>query len=356
MGSKVEYVEAHQMYATNYVRNSKAIGVLWGIFSICYAIISVVALVTPEWIGDTGYTYGGTLQLQTQQPGRFGLWTYCSFSSGKSSVAAGLVEEEECKGSISDVISSTVSSSDVPPLPAAFRAATILVAVSVLLSLVTLVAFLLFFFISPPSVFRSCAWMQLLSGLCMVAGVASYPAGWDWAPVRATCGPSAGLYRLGDGFGSSSSLIGSGNGGCGVRWALVLAAVAAADSLVLSALAFLLASRHVRLLSTGDSLSHVHNNGATTGSLYKGEVNGAFVSDAQSLAGSRKSLNLRPVMLMPPPPGSVVGGNGGMMTGPPMLHHEQDRFSEFSSRTAGGRSKSSAYRGDYASSMHNYQL
>ncbi|XP_046388718.1 LHFPL tetraspan subfamily member 3 protein isoform X2 [Ischnura elegans] len=354
MGSKVEYVEAHQMYATNYVRNSKAIGVLWGIFSICYAIISVVALVTPEWIGDTGYTYGGTLQLQTQQPGRFGLWTYCSFSSGKSSVSAGLVEEEECKGSISDVISSSTSSSDVSPLPAAFRAATILVAVSVLLSLITLVAFLLFFFISPPSVFRSCAWMQLLSGLCMVAGVASYPAGWDWAPVRATCGPSAGLYRLGDGFGGST--LGSGNGGCGVRWAFVLAAVAAADSLVLAALAFLLASRHVRLLSTGDSLSNVHNNGLAPGSLYKGEVNGAFVSDAQSLAGSRKSLNLRPVMLMPPPPGSVVGGSGVMMAGPPILLHEQDRYSEFSSRTAGGRSKSSAYRGDYASSMHNYQL
>ncbi|KAG8222788.1 hypothetical protein J437_LFUL006778 [Ladona fulva] len=195
----------------------------------------------------------------------------------------------------------------------------------------------------------------------MIAGVASYPAGWDWAPVRATCGPSAGLYRLGDGFGGGS--MGSGNGGCGVRWALVLAAVAAADALVLSALAFLLASRHVRLLSTGDSLSHVHNNGATTGSLYKGqslsnksEVNGAYVSDAQSLAGSRKSLNLRPVMLMPPPPGSVVGGNGGMMSGPPLLHHEQDRFSEFSSRTAGGRSKSSPFRAEYSSSIHNFQL
>ncbi|KAG8222787.1 hypothetical protein J437_LFUL006779, partial [Ladona fulva] len=163
MGSKVEYVEAHQMYATNYVRNSKAIGVLWGIFSICYAIISVVALVTPEWIGDTGYTYGGSLQLQNQQPGRFGLWTYCSFSSGKSLGGGGLVEEEECRGVISDVVSSSAPSADIPPLPAAFRAATILVAISVLLALITLVAFLLFFFLSPPSVFKACAWMQLLS-------------------------------------------------------------------------------------------------------------------------------------------------------------------------------------------------
>lgn len=54
MGSKVEYVESSQMYATNYVRNSRAIGVLWGIFTICYAIIGVVAFVTPEWIGGYG--------------------------------------------------------------------------------------------------------------------------------------------------------------------------------------------------------------------------------------------------------------------------------------------------------------
>jgi len=51
MGSKVEYVESSQMIATNFVRNSRAIGVLWGIFTICYAIIGVVAFVTPEWLG-----------------------------------------------------------------------------------------------------------------------------------------------------------------------------------------------------------------------------------------------------------------------------------------------------------------
>jgi hypothetical protein len=70
-----------------------------------------------------------------------------------------------------------------------------------------------------------------------------------------------------------------------------------------------------------------------------GEVNGGFVGDAQSVAGSRKSLNLHPVLLMPQP------------------HHpggEVDRFSEFSNRT--GRSKSSAYRAEYASSVQNFQL
>ncbi|KAF6217051.1 hypothetical protein GE061_001404 [Apolygus lucorum] len=65
MGSKVEYVDSTHMYATNYVRNSKAIGVLWGIFTICYLIIIVVAFVTPEWMGDTS---------ESEYPARFGLW------------------------------------------------------------------------------------------------------------------------------------------------------------------------------------------------------------------------------------------------------------------------------------------
>lgn len=54
MGSKIEYVDSSQIYATRYVRNSKAIGVLWAIFTICYAIIAVVAFITPEWMGDSG--------------------------------------------------------------------------------------------------------------------------------------------------------------------------------------------------------------------------------------------------------------------------------------------------------------
>lgn len=47
MGTKIEYVDTSHMYATNYIRNSKAIAVLWAIFTICYAIISAVAFLTP---------------------------------------------------------------------------------------------------------------------------------------------------------------------------------------------------------------------------------------------------------------------------------------------------------------------
>lgn len=48
MGTKIiEYVDASHMYATNYIRNSKAIAVLWAIFTICYSIIVIVSFVTP---------------------------------------------------------------------------------------------------------------------------------------------------------------------------------------------------------------------------------------------------------------------------------------------------------------------
>lgn len=50
-------------------------------------------------------------------------------------------------------------------------------------------------------------------------------------------------------------------GACAVRWAIPLAAIAALDAATLSALAFILASRHVRLQP------EPFNNG----SLYKGD-------------------------------------------------------------------------------------
>lgn len=47
MGTKIEYVDSTHLHATSYIRNSKAIAVLWAIFTICYAIISTVAFLTP---------------------------------------------------------------------------------------------------------------------------------------------------------------------------------------------------------------------------------------------------------------------------------------------------------------------
>ncbi|KAK9497545.1 hypothetical protein O3M35_004245 [Rhynocoris fuscipes] len=287
MGSKVEYVDSTHIYATNYVRNSKAIGVLWAIFTICYAIILVVAFVTPEWIGDI---------KNSEYPARFGVWKICFYGTE-------IGVSEECHGRLDDLKS-------ILNLP--FRISTILFAISILIAILTILIMILFLFLTSTTVFKTCAWLQIISGICLVAAVLLYPVGWDSDVVRRTCGQSAAKYFLAD---------------CKFGWSFLLAVIGCLDAFILATLAFILATRHVKL--------QPEPTYTTNGSLYKGEVNGGFMSDAHSMAGSRKSLNLHPVLLMPQP-------------------GEMDCYSEFSNRT--GRSKSSAFRNDYTSSMHNFQL
>ena len=82
MDKNMKYMESSHMYSTKFM-NSKAVGVLWGIFSVCYAIIVMVvftqvsdnqknlqisAHVQDEWMGD------GNL---SKISGNFGLWRWC---------------------------------------------------------------------------------------------------------------------------------------------------------------------------------------------------------------------------------------------------------------------------------------
>ncbi|KAL1502205.1 hypothetical protein ABEB36_007381 [Hypothenemus hampei] len=282
MGSKIEYVDSSQIYATNYVRNSKAIGVLWGIFAICYSIIVVVAFITPEWIGN----------VQGENPGKFGLWTQC------------YAEEtgEVCKGRLDDIMSIANKS---------FQGATGLVGLAAGTSILAIGLMILFFFCHSTTVFHICGWMQLISGASLIAGCALYPYGWSDEFVRSICGSAADQYQFGD---------------CNIRWAYILAAIGCLDAIVLATLAFILATRHVTL--------QAEPNYSPT-SLYKGEMNGAFVNDAASVAGSRRSINVHPVMLMPP--------------------GQDDTYSQFSQRTV----PRSIHSGHYAHphSLHrNFQL
>ena len=84
--------------------------------------------------------------------------------------------------------------------------------------------------------------------MCLVVGVVAYPAGWDASDVRRTCGTSAGRYELGE---------------CGLRWAYLLAVIGCLDAIILAALAFILATRHVRLQAEPGYTAN--------GSLYKGK-------------------------------------------------------------------------------------
>ena len=86
------------------------------------------------------------------------------------------------------------------------------------------------------------------SAVLMFLGVVIYPSGWDHPVVRSVCGQDAVKYYP---------------GGCGIRWAYILAILGLFDAIVLSALAFVLGTRYIRLSET-----IVTNR--DTASMYKG--------------------------------------------------------------------------------------
>ena len=55
----------------NYVRNSRAIAVLWCVFTVCFAIINIVIFMEP-WLGATDLT---------EKDGYFGLYKACIFET-----------------------------------------------------------------------------------------------------------------------------------------------------------------------------------------------------------------------------------------------------------------------------------
>uniref|UniRef100_A0A8C6Q4K6 LHFPL tetraspan subfamily member 4 n=1 Tax=Nothobranchius furzeri TaxID=105023 RepID=A0A8C6Q4K6_NOTFU len=197
--------EASKIYHDNYMRNSRAIGVLWAIFTICFAIVNVVVFIQPYWIGDS---------VKTTQTGYFGLFHYCvSKEPGAGS------RELYCAGSFSDF-------SSIPS--GAFKAASVFVLLSMVLILSCIACMALFFFCNTSTVYKTCAWMQLLCGVCLVLGCMIFPDGWDAEVIQDMCGEQSGKYSLGN---------------CSVRWAYMLAIMGILDALILSFLAFVLGNR-----------------------------------------------------------------------------------------------------------------
>ncbi|XP_077355459.1 LHFPL tetraspan subfamily member 3 protein isoform X2 [Festucalex cinctus] len=210
--------EAAKIYQSNYVRNSRAIGVLWAIFSILLAIVSVVCFIQPYWIGDGA---------DSPQAGYFGLFHYC--------IGSGLSRELTCRGSLADL-------AGIPS--SAFKAAAFFVAASMLLVLGCVGCFALFFFCAAGTVYKICGWMQLAAGTCLILGCLIYPDGWDSDEVKRMCGEQTDKYTL---------------GACSLRWAYILAIVAIMDALVLAFLAFVLGNRQESLL-LADDLLHAHKS------------------------------------------------------------------------------------------------
>ncbi|MFT7799248.1 LHFPL tetraspan subfamily member 3 protein [Arapaima gigas] len=140
--------EAAKIYQTNYVRNSRAIGVLWAIFTVLFAIVNVVCFIQPYWIGDGA---------NTPQAGYFGLFHYC--------VGNGLSRELTCQGSFTEF-------SAIPS--GAFKAASFFIGTSMVLVISCIGCFALFFFCSTSTVYKICGWMQLASGGSLLPSAALF--------------------------------------------------------------------------------------------------------------------------------------------------------------------------------------
>uniref|UniRef100_A0A1I8JQD0 PTPc_motif domain-containing protein n=1 Tax=Macrostomum lignano TaxID=282301 RepID=A0A1I8JQD0_9PLAT len=135
MNSRTVVDKTTESYYISYRRNLLAVGVMWAIFVVCLAIINVVVVAQPQWIGDTSSSPG---------VGFFGLIRYCQlYQTGTNLV---------CDGRLDDF--STI-------LNDAFRAATVMSGLAALLALTTIVLMILFFFVRTPewgvSDLRHCA-------------------------------------------------------------------------------------------------------------------------------------------------------------------------------------------------------
>ena len=152
-------------YQVNYMRNSRAIGVLWGVFTMCFAIINVVVFVQPQWLGDTE-TSPGT--------GYFGLWRSCRlFQDGQDLI---------CDGRLDDF--STIATP-------AFRAATVFVGLSVVIIILCLLSMSLFFFLHSSTVFHICGWMQAATG-----EYSPHPLPTDPQNLRPGCIPALNIKEI----------------------------------------------------------------------------------------------------------------------------------------------------------------
>ncbi len=137
-------------YRSKYSQESKAIAVIWSVFAFCSTILHIVAFLSDDWVGASNESKGH---------GKFGLWKFCilikrpSFVDNELSAMTG--DNFSCTGSL-DAFESI--------LGPAFRAATVFVGLSVLMSIFCLLALFLLCILKPHSVFELCGIIQLFQG------------------------------------------------------------------------------------------------------------------------------------------------------------------------------------------------
>lgn len=177
MSASPGLADLSRLYQTEFVRSARAVGVLWAVCTLCLAIIQVVVLVQPAWVGTTGTQRRGPM-------GTLGLFEVapppcqnaCAAPSSPPMrlcvcVSQVCVESDwpvpDCRGGLSSL----------SPLPS-FQSVAVLVGVSLWAVWTSVLCLCLFRFCSAATVYKICAWLQLTAGRLPVLPVASvYPAG-----------------------------------------------------------------------------------------------------------------------------------------------------------------------------------
>ncbi|XP_056447417.1 LHFPL tetraspan subfamily member 4 protein [Gadus chalcogrammus] len=125
-----------ELYHTEFVRSARAVGVLWGVCTVCLAVLQVVVLVQPAWVVTT--------ETSSSASGTLGLFQVC---------VEGDWPGPDCQG----------SPSALAPLPA-FQTPAVLVCVSLGAVWTSAACLLLFRVCHSAAVFKSCGWLQLTVG------------------------------------------------------------------------------------------------------------------------------------------------------------------------------------------------
>uniref|UniRef100_A0A3B4AWY9 Uncharacterized protein n=1 Tax=Periophthalmus magnuspinnatus TaxID=409849 RepID=A0A3B4AWY9_9GOBI len=206
-----------RLYQTEFVRSARAVGVLWAVCTLCFAIIQVVILVQPSWVGTEASLHqgrgpeppSGTLGLFEVSP-HVSLNVHTHIEMSKCPLP-------ECRGGLS-----TLS-----PLPS-FQSVAVLVGLSLWAVWTSVLCLVLFRFCSAATVYKICAWLQLTAGFCLALACLLFPDSWESPEMRALCGDQVTSFSPGR---------------CSVHWAYILAVLGVLDAAILATLAFVLANR-----------------------------------------------------------------------------------------------------------------
>uniref|UniRef100_A0A8C1VZ60 LHFPL tetraspan subfamily member 4b n=1 Tax=Cyprinus carpio TaxID=7962 RepID=A0A8C1VZ60_CYPCA len=131
-----------RLYQTEFIRSARAVGMLWAICTLCFAIIEVVILIQPSWVGTRELHYrGGGPAPPT---GTLGLFEVCMEMDWPV---------PECRGSLRTLT----------PL-SAFQSPAVLVCMSLTMVWASVGCLCLFRFCNAATVYKICAWLQLTAG------------------------------------------------------------------------------------------------------------------------------------------------------------------------------------------------